>query len=243
MTTITQKILSCHTYDALPNRHIIQSPFRKKRHISFGIILWCESTDECLLVRSQQSYAYNLFLSGMYRKTDLKNILTNMTQSELTTIYHLFVGAKTFEQVYKGSFLCQAQDRFYDIRPFLKPYLLVVKGNLYPHWTFPKGRMEHRETPFQCALREFNEEAGFDLTKTPGVSCFYDNMQFSEVYTSFDHEIYETQCWFMKIDHPIVLTQPQGEEIAERKWVKISEINTYLSSSKQNMLNQALLQV
>jgi 8-oxo-dGTP pyrophosphatase MutT (NUDIX family) len=238
-----QKVLSCRDYLSLPDRHIISSPFRKKRHISFGIMLWCEPTDSWLLVRSKQSYAYYLFLSGFYRKTDVRNILLNMTIQEISVIHALYTGTTKFDEVYKGSNLSVAQERFYGIRPYLRLLLMNVKGSPLPSWTFPKGRLEYRETPLNCALREFYEEAGIDLRITPGVYSLSENRVFVEAYTSFDHEVYETQCWFFKIDHEPELISPEGDEIAERRWVPTHQAATYLSVSKYEMLHRALKNV
>jgi 8-oxo-dGTP pyrophosphatase MutT (NUDIX family) len=41
--------------------------------------------------------------------------------------------------------------------------LLLVRARPEPHdWVFPKGHIEHGESPHECARREVREEAGVD---------------------------------------------------------------------------------
>ena len=228
-------------YALLPNRYIVSTPFHKKKHVSYGIMLWCEETDAWLLVRSKHSYAFYLFLNGAYRKSDLVNILNNMTTQELSYVRQLYLGSKKWEDIYTGPQLDSAKERFYDIKNMLRSLMYGIEGTPCTTWTFPKGRLEHRETPWYCAIREFYEEAGFDITSGGG-QCV-SNYVVMESYTSFNREVYETHCWIFKCkkEHPLV--QPVGEEIAERQWVKTLDIHNYLSPSKYAMLQVALEQI
>jgi ADP-ribose pyrophosphatase YjhB (NUDIX family) len=231
-------ILSCVDYASLPDRQILFSPFYKKKHISYGVMLWCEPTDSWLLVRSKNSYAFNTFLQGMYRKSDLFNILMNMTYNELQMVRQLYIGTLHWNTVYQGNSSKIAYERFLSIKNSLRPLMAVHQGTSTTNWTFPKGRLEHRETPWYCALREFYEEAGFDMI-SEGAQCISDTVVM-ETYTSFNREVYETQCWLFKIDHEVQLTPPVGDEIGERCWVKTADMIKFLSPSKLGMLNVAL---
>jgi ADP-ribose pyrophosphatase YjhB (NUDIX family) len=97
-------------------------------------------------------------------------------------------------------------------------------------WDLPKGKIEKREKPEDCALREVTEETGIkdlNLKKKTG-----------ETYHTYD----EFGKHFLKISHWFYMTcpskqvlSPQTEEhITEVKWVKTMDIsepmqNTYPS--------------
>jgi 8-oxo-dGTP pyrophosphatase MutT (NUDIX family) len=40
---------------------------------------------------------------------------------------------------------------------------LLVRGRLTGKWSFPKGHIEHNETPYMCAIRELSEETGINI--------------------------------------------------------------------------------
>jgi 8-oxo-dGTP diphosphatase len=44
------------------------------------------------------------------------------------------------------------------------PEVLLVHRPEYDDWTFPKGKLERRETEERCALREVEEETGLRCT-------------------------------------------------------------------------------
>lgn len=237
MDAVITKVLSAADYSQLPDRCILSTPFHRKKHSSYGIILYCTSTQRWLLVRPKYSYAYFLFVSGMYRKTDIKTIMSFMTKEEILLVKDLYFGIKHFKDIYYGQNYEHALERFYQIRPCLRPYFSFSGVDTTP-WTFPKGRLEHRETPWQCSLREFNEETGLDIFSLKAQCLCQDPIV--ETYVSFDHELYETKCWLYKIDEEVELVHPIGNEIDERRWVSTEEACIMLSQTKCEMLQTAL---
>lgn len=235
---VIEQVLTCRRYDTLPNRVILSSPFHQKRHQSFGIMLYCTSTDEWLLVRSKFSYAFNLIMSGMYRKSDLPFIVTQLTCHEKDTIKDLISGTKNWTDVYVGYNIAMTQERFQQIKHTLRQMLMSTHTKNSVDWTFPKGRMESKETPWECAHREFNEEAGFNILSVD--AYLVDDKPFYEHYTSFDHDVYETTCWFYTIKNKIEVVSPVGDEIEERIWVTTQQAHTMLSISKSAMIQKAL---
>jgi 8-oxo-dGTP pyrophosphatase MutT (NUDIX family) len=98
--------------------------------------------------------------------------------------------------------------------------------------------MESKETPWECAHREFKEEAGFDVLSVD--AALMDEKPFYEHYISFDHDVYETTCWFYTVENKIEVVSPVGDEIEERRWVTTHQARTMLSSSKSAMIEKAL---
>lgn len=235
---LIEQVLTCRRYDALPNRIILSSSFQPKRHQSFGIMLYCISSDEWLLVRSKFSYAFNLIMSGMYRKSDLPYIVNQMNQSEMDIIKDLVNGTKHWNDVYVGNYAMMTQERFQQIKHTIRQMLVTVATKNSVDWTFPKGRMESKESPWECAHREFCEEAGFDISTTSAV--LVNETPFHEHYTSFDHDVYETTCWFYIIKEKPEVIPPVGDEIEERRWFPTEQAMSILSSSKSNMIGKAM---
>ena len=237
---LTRNVLSCQTYASLPDRCIVFSPFPRRRIVSFGTIVYCSSTSQWLLVRTRRSYAFNTIMSGAFQKSDVPVIMSYLTQEEMGILRHLNHGQTTWRAHGIGAYSAEVESRFVSQWEMVRPYLArPVAGGASPStpWTFPKGRMDGHETPYKCALREFEEEAGLPASLL-GVPVFSETI--GESYVSFDHYIYETKCWVFCLPSPPALVQPEGQnEIAERRWCTQEEAEGILSPSKYAMLLQA----
>jgi ADP-ribose pyrophosphatase YjhB (NUDIX family) len=180
-------------------------------------------------------------MSGMYRKCDIYDIMSNMTIEEINIIRDIYNGKKQWSECYQGFHYYLSLDRFYQIKNTLRSILYSttqITKHEYTPWTFPKGRLEYKESPWECALREFEEESGINIYDSKGYLA--QNEHFSENYISFDHEIYETNCWLFIIPDHIDLPHVQGDEIVERKWMTTEESLSILSETKKKMIINAL---
>ncbi|HQY11658.1 MAG TPA: NUDIX domain-containing protein [Ferruginibacter sp.] len=97
-------------------------------------------------------------------------------------------------------------------------------------WDLPKGKMEKKEKPEDCALREVTEETGVkDLTLRKKVGETY------HVYDEFGKHFLKISHWFYITCSSNQQLTPQTEEhITEIKWVTTRDIkepikNTYPS--------------
>jgi len=238
MWPVSETILSCRSYAELPDRRVVHTPFPRRRNISYGAVVYCRPTGRWLLVRTAWSYAFSSFMYGFFKKSDIPSILAFLTPEELETIRALYYGKKAWKDVYRGNYFEESQERFLHNREILRPYLSYKANSaMSTPWTFPKGRLEPQETPYKCALREFEEEAGLasSLLGNPVVP-----EQVWETYVSFDHQTYETRCWVFAVDteYPLPSTEG-GNEIVERRWCTDAEALELLSPTKQAMLLQA----
>ena len=178
-------------------------------------------------------------MAGVFQKSDVPVIMSYLTQDELAILRQLHHGQTTWRTHSIGTYSPETEARFSLQWEMVRPYLLrplPSTGAPSTPWTFPKGRMESHETPYKCALREFEEEAGLHASLL-GLPAFPDPI--CESYVSFDHYIYETKCWVFCIPTEAELVQPGPNEIAERRWCTQDEAQTFLSPSKYAMLLQA----
>ena len=58
--------------------------------------------------------------------------------------------------------------------------ILLIKSKQGENaYNYPKGKIEHGETPAQCAIREVKEEIGFDI------SPYLDEKEYIEIETHY----------------------------------------------------------
>lgn len=243
-TSIVNRVLKAKNYSELPDRKVII--VNSKTYVSYGVICWCKENDSWLLVRPQHSYGFRMLLQSSRRKSELDSILTNTTKYELELLYDFLTDKIPFpyyELCLRHSDInISSVERIYAMKDILIDKIPRFQGLPDPPWTFPKGRLEKGEAPFQCALREFYEESGINLTEcgsyivSPTAVC--------EKYISFDQNWYETQCWIFCVQNVINLFPPTPmgiiSEISDRKWVKTQDIKKYISDSKYSMFLKAL---
>tara|TARA_S200000501_G_C20243516_1_gene491161 strand:+ start:63 stop:500 length:438 start_codon:yes stop_codon:yes gene_type:complete len=106
--------------------------------------------------------------------------------------------------------------------------LLIFRKNL---WDLPKGKLDFQETYECAALREVAEETGvlgceLKLIK-PLISTNYYSHKKNKIIT-------KTAKWFLMHygNNDLTLMPDHEESISEAKWVPISELNTFLRSSR-----------
>jgi 8-oxo-dGTP pyrophosphatase MutT (NUDIX family) len=179
-------------------------------------------------------------MSGAFQKSDLPVISAYITTSEVALLRDILVGKRPWREVCIGAYNADIETRFYSqagvLRPYVQRHCAQVNNLTSTPWTFPKGRMDGNESPYKCALREFEEESGLPASLL-GVPVLPDII--SETYVSFDRFVYETRCWVFCVPTEPTLVQPGPNEIAERRWCTQAEAETLLSPSKYAMLRQA----
>jgi len=196
----------------------------KKPITSLGIIAYrYTDTDEVeyLLVQRKDSLGYVDFLRGKYSETNnfqLNNIIHEMTLEEIRNI-------QTYEYKELWYKLWNKVTDTYDIKNeekfnFIKknkPYLFVDSNWTEPEWGFPKGRRNFKERDLECAVREFEEETGYDKKNL----LLIKNMNpCEEIFTGSNLKSYKHRYFlaYMKYEDTLVDTNFQKSEIGSMKW-------------------------
>ena len=272
-TDITiSKVLSVGPSDnrsSLPQR-ISLSNFKIGTPItSYGGILRffdSESEPEYLLIKSDDSGSYIDLVRGNYRESQLFFMIQELSLNERD---RLQVYANDYDNLWidrhmkiaNGDTYEFGKEAFIKIAPHFKELFKLVpsvdpEGKFL--FGFPKGRPEWSdnsdleksnrtiipESPFQCALREFNEESnGIDLLTSnllypePIIEKFLgtNSKNYQTDYFVFQTNIKHELKQFETQDTPI--RKVSTDEISEIKWVKLSELSQYLRSERLELVN------
>lgn len=138
---------------------------------SYGIILVRNlntvEEPEFLLVCRRSTYCYVDYILAKYNENDLEYfnfMIRNMTLKERNKIIEnsyevlwneLYSGSRTTV----GPFYNYAQAKFVRmVEHFRKQHELQPSSYDSPEWGFPKGRLNFKEDPLDCAIRELYEE-------------------------------------------------------------------------------------
>lgn len=215
---------------------------------SIGIIAYRvnKSTIEYLMICRKHTLGFIDFMRGKYLLTNkdyILNMFTQMTNAEKTKI-----GTMRFDQLWTyiwGKETVYAQYKVEENASKHKFNLLSngvqTKHETYnllsiieesntrdcwevPEWGFPKGRRNYMEKDYNCAIREFMEETGYNSSILEKVNNI---LPFEEIFTgsnykSYKHKYYLTHIKYEDSFNPITgLNNVSGEmsyEISTMEW-------------------------
>jgi len=196
----------------------------KKPITSIGILCYrynLTNEIEFLLVQRKDTLGYVDFLRGKYSDTNpfqLNNILSEMTEDEFARI-------KTSEYKELWYKLWNKVTESYDIKNEEKFNLIKrTKPDIFqnspwkePEWGFPKGRRNFKERDLECALREFEEETGYDKKD---LHLIKNINPCEEIFTGSNLKSYKHRYFlaYMKYEDTIIDTNYQKSEIGFMKW-------------------------
>lgn len=201
----------------------------KKPITSLGIIAFRYTPKEeveFLLVQRKDTLGYVDFLRGKFSETNdfqLNNIIHEMTQEEILQIQtceYKDLWYKLWNKVTE-TYDLKNEEKFNVIKK-TKPHLFVASSWTEPEWGFPKGRRNFKERDLDCALREFEEETGYDKKKIYLVK----NMNpCEEIFTGSNLKSYKHRYFlaFMNYEETLVDSNFQKSEIGSMKWLTYSQ--------------------
>jgi len=99
---------------------------------------------------------------------------------------------------------------------------LIDESNKYDNWTeaewgFPKGRRNYQETDYECALREFTEETGYDNKNIKNIKNI---LPFEEIFTGSNYKSYKHKYYltFMDAEKTFQPTIFEPTEVSKMEW-------------------------
>lgn len=207
-------------------RLVISTPFHSKSTISYGLIVFANDTKRWAVIQRKHSAEFLVFMRGLYRLTHLPLLLSCITTNESNLIREcLQIGPNRYRVLFlrelglDGNELNYALVRFAESRAVTMSLLnhLDLSKNVLA-WSWPKGRLlvgGHRESPLECALREFKEEVEIDLPPPISISGTY----IGETVNTITGRNIESRYWVYIIPNEIpIKPNTSHPEVSNRMW-------------------------
>jgi len=234
---------------------------------SFGIILFRmnkKEVPEFLMIRRKDTLGYIDFLRGKYlvnNKYYIMNMIKQMTVEEKENL-----ATKTFDELWlkiwggESETLCNqyrveetvSREKFeilkcgvYNGNQYFSLYSMIDECKKYewiePEWGFPKGRRNYKEKDYDCALREFTEETGYNVKS---LKNFQNIFPFEEIFMGSNYKSYKHKYYLTYIDFKDSLKYDgnfQKSEVSKMEWKTTDEcllcIRDYNLEKKRLLIN------
>ena len=226
---------------------------------SNGIIAFRKNPEtkifEYLLIRRKHTLGFIDFIRGkysVYNRYYISNMIFQMTNDEKEMLKTMsfddiwfniwekpanFSHYKNEETVSKEKFnqLKHGINGEYTLTDLVNTCLSVWTE---PEWGFPKGRRNYNETDLDCAIREFNEESGFQLSKMNVVNNI---LPFEENFCGSNYKMYKHKYYLTYMDYESSnKIASLSNEISDIKWKPYTECYTSIrpyNLEKKRMLS------
>jgi len=196
------------------------------------------------MIRRKDTLGYIDFMRGkysIYNKDYIMNMLKQMTDEEkqrliteeFDTLWNGIWGNENISNQYKSEESI-SRDKFNALRSgILIKYNFFTLGTLVedskefpcwkePEWGFPKGRRNYQEKDYECALREFAEETGFNINHLKHVQNLF---PFEEIFTGSNYKSYKHKYYltYMKNKHTLNMENFEQSEVSKMEWKTYDE--------------------
>lgn len=231
---------------------------------SIGIVAFRmkDNIPEFLMIRRKDSLGYIDFMRGKYtlqNKEYLINMLNQMTIDEKENLKKMSFdelwkelwGGLAISNQYKNEEII-SKEKFIALKKgvLINDHLYTIEKLLdesnekqqwyETEWGFPKGRRNHKESDYECALREFNEETGYN---THLLYNLQNIIPFEEIFTGSNYKSYKHKYFVMYMNYENTLNDVNFEksEVSKMEWKSIekclSSIRKYNIEKKRIIIN------
>ncbi len=225
---------------------------------SIGIIAFRKTEDdyEVLLIKRKDSLAFVDFMRGKYNLEDKKYILNTfekmtigernkLLNSDFQSLWNYLWGIKIAlqyknEEKVSNNKFNKLKEGYKINNEFINLETIINECKnrfVEPEWGFPKGRRNFQEKDIMCALREFEEETGYNKTD---VLTLNNIIPLEEIFTGSNYKSYKHKYFlgFMNNNNkPKSIFQTY--EISKIEWVSVNIACNYLRDynfEKKNIL-------
>ena len=209
---------------------------------SIGIIAFkkVDDTHKYLMICRKDSLGYVDFMRGKYplfNKEYLMNIINEMTVEEKRRILEV-----DFDVLWKdlwGNLLGiqyrgeerTSRDKYNSLKEgiMIKNKLCTLKSLIEesttkwetPEWGFPKGRRNYQEKDLTCALREFEEETGYNKNS---INIISNIVPYEEIFTGSNFKSYKHRYFLGLADNTTNSEDEyQRTEVSQMSWKTYDE--------------------
>ena len=226
---------------------------------SIGIVVFRikDNIPEFLMIRRKDTLGHVDFMRGKYslnNKEYILNMLNQMTiyekesliKDDFPVLWNKVWGGSIISNQYKNE-ESNSQEKFNALKKgVLFDNILVTLNELVEEsnkqsswleteWGFPKGRRNHKESDYDCALREFNEETGY---KVKHLQNLQNIIPYEEIFTGSNYKSYKHKYFIMYITYSNSLLQNEFEktEVSKMEWKNYKQcISSIRSYNKEKM--------
>jgi 8-oxo-dGTP pyrophosphatase MutT (NUDIX family) len=120
---------------------------------------------------------------------------------------------------------------------------LIEESNKYerweePEWGFPKGRRNYQENDYECAIREFTEETGYNNKHLINIQNI---LPFEEIFTGSNYKSYKHKYYLAYLDgdnNNDIITHKNFEvsKIEWKTYEQVLESIRYYNLEKKRMI-------
>jgi ADP-ribose pyrophosphatase YjhB (NUDIX family) len=215
---------------------------------SFGVISFRMNHDnkyEFLMIRRKDTLGYIDFMRGKYSVND-KDYIINLVK-QMTIEEKMKIKTTDFDELWKNVWGKSEQlsnqyksEQYDSMDKFNKLKAGVISNNVFytidtiilesetaeqwtePEWGFPKGRRNYYEKDYDCALREFFEETGYNPKLLKNI---HNILPFEEIFTGSNYKSYKHKYYlmFMNYENSIIKTKYEETEVSEISWKTLEE--------------------
>lgn len=216
-----------------------------------------------LMIRRNHTFGFMDFIRGkysLYSKDFILNLFKEMTidemnmikDNEFSELWKYLWNYRSIESQYRQDEKI-SEEKFNSLKTgiffqqsffSIKTLLLECYENKYlwqeQEWGFPKGRRNHYERDYDCALREFREETGYSPSSLKNVENI---MPLEEIFTGSNYKSYKNKYYLLKMVHdtPKVVNHFDRSEVSKMEWKTYAEcmecIRPYNLEKKQLLTN------
>ena len=196
---------------------------------SVGIILlrYENNIPHYLFVRRKESFGYSDLVRGkypIYNKTFIQNLVNEMTNNEKHDIKQILDeissnSKDSNDTPLKRFFVNIKNNRDMGYEDIDLSKLIEDSPTRWnePEWGFPKGRRNYCEKDLDCALREFEEETGYNRNE---IILVENLIPLEEIFTGSNYKIYKHRYYLAKLknDNNVKKETFQESEISKMDW-------------------------
>lgn len=237
--------------------HQCKMPITSNGIIAFRIVPYTNEI-QFLMIRRKDTLGYMDFMRGkfpVFQKQYILNMLYQMTIEERNklrqrTLSFLnneikdvsFQNKEKIQILMKGveaNIIENIENESYDLLSLLDEADQTVIWH-EPEWGFPKGRRNTQEKDYECALREFSEETGYNVSILNNIRNI---IPFEEIFIGSNYKVYRHKYYLMNISYKNSLTVKtfQKSEVSGMEWKNFNEcmssIRSYNLEKKQMLGN------
>ena len=212
---------------------------------------------EYLLIRRKDTLGFIDFLRGKYsllNKEYIVNMLKQMTISEKKSLLE-----NDFDSLWKNLWGSNNLSKYKSEENSSKERYNLLKtgininGDFFdletlinlsnnsdnwnePEWGFPKGRRNYMEKDYDCALREFTEETGYNEKLLINISNLF---PFEEVFTGSNYKSYKHKYYIgnMIYNKTIDTECFQKSEVSKMEWKEFDDCLTSIRHYNLEKIN------